>query len=92
LEIPRTREKRVLTWISVQSGVVGVTVAKEFSVTVGVLVAVIGNTNVTKVWTPVGITTAEILIVLSDVRIVLTDVLSFVTSTAFPLSTEINGR
>jgi hypothetical protein len=43
----RTREKR----FPYQSGVVRVTVAK-LSVTVSVCVAVIGHTNVEKVWTP----------------------------------------
>jgi hypothetical protein len=52
LEIRRTREKR----FPVESGVVGVTAAK-LSPTVGVCAAVIVNTNVTKVWTAVGMTT-----------------------------------
>jgi hypothetical protein len=45
LEKLRTREKR----FPVQSGVVGVNIAKAISVTALVCVAVIGNTNVTKV-------------------------------------------
>jgi hypothetical protein len=52
LEILRTREKRR----PVQSGVVRVNDAKVLSATVSACVAVIGNTNVTKVWTPIGIT------------------------------------
>jgi hypothetical protein len=52
LEMRRTREKR----FPVQSGVVGVVLAKAVSVTIGGCAAVIPNTNVTKVWTAFGIT------------------------------------
>jgi hypothetical protein len=52
LEILRTREKR----LPVQSGVVGVTFAKDGCVTASVCVAVTGNTNVTIEWTQFGIT------------------------------------
>jgi hypothetical protein len=52
LKIPRTREKR----FPAQSGVVGVSLAKVISETVGVCVAVIGNNNVKKAWTVVGTT------------------------------------
>jgi hypothetical protein len=51
LEIQRTRAND----IPVQSGVVGVTVAKP-SGTAGVCVAVIGNNNVIKAWTISGAT------------------------------------
>jgi hypothetical protein len=50
-EIVRTRENSH----AVQVGVVRVRVVKR-TVTVGVCVAVIGNTNVTKAWTPLGAT------------------------------------
>jgi hypothetical protein len=54
LEIHRTRENR----LPVQSGIVNVNIsgAIKISQIVGVCVAVIGNTNVTKVWTQSGMT------------------------------------
>jgi hypothetical protein len=51
LEIPPTREKDNL----IQSGVIRVSDAKA-SATVNICVAVIGNSNVIKVWTSFGIT------------------------------------
>jgi hypothetical protein len=53
LEIWRTREKR----LSVQIAVVDVTLAEVRSATVGVCVALIENTHVINVWTPVLTTT-----------------------------------
>jgi hypothetical protein len=49
----RTREKNVV----VHSSVVGVSVAKVVNASHDVFIAVIGNKNVTKVWTATGITT-----------------------------------
>jgi hypothetical protein len=52
LEIRRTREHR----FRVQSGVVGVTIEPKLIPTLGVCVAVIENTDVLELWTPVGTT------------------------------------
>jgi hypothetical protein len=59
LEMWRPREKRV----PIQSGVVGVTAAKEENATLAVCVELIEHPNVTKVRAPVGVT--------ADCRVVL---------------------